>query len=94
MARHSVRAPGHLQTVLVQEVSLSGEGRPWQDGTLAPLPGKDATLRGGGGERGAGGFPTEAIRRHPSETKHLSFWAGLGCGHGAQTSRNFLPAVT
>lgn len=28
------------------ELSLSGRGRLWQDRTLTPFPGKDATLRG------------------------------------------------
>lgn len=39
------------------------------------LPGKDATLRGGGGDPGTGGFPVEAVGRHLQEAKGLGIWA-------------------
>lgn len=39
------------------------------------MPGKDATLRGGGGDPGTGGFPVEAVGRHLQEAKGLGIWA-------------------
>lgn len=55
MAHHPFRAPGHLQLILVYELSLSGGGRLWQDRTH-PSTGKDATLWGGGGDPGLVNF--------------------------------------
>lgn len=87
MAPPSFKAPGHLLPVLVCELCLSGEGRQWQDRTLAPLLVR-MPPSGGGGDPRSGGFSAEAVRGRLEETKWLRHWAGLGWAgrYGAQTS--------